>query len=154
MLKLTKSYLIYTTILLSSACSKKPVIFPIVTMALPNNEESTILIRSSGTGKNITAAVDDAERKAFNTLLFYGYPSSVQSRPLIDNKADAIQKNPTYFNDFFDKKTYKNFIVYSNNFMNEQKSQNTYYLVRQLKINLRILRTDLENNGIIRKFGF
>jgi len=138
------------------ACSssKKVASFPIVTVALPNSEEGTILIRSSGQGQTEGNAVDNSETKAFKTLFFYGFPSSVQIRPLIENENEAKRINPIFFEDFFEKKDYKNFIVNSSTYANSQKVGNYYYLNRDIKINLRSLRNHLENKGIIRKFGY
>ena len=143
-------------LLFFSGCSstKKVASLPVVTIALANNEEGIILIRSSGQGENETKAVLNSEIKAFNTLFFYGFTSSVQTRPLIENESEAKRSNSKFFYNFFENEEYRNFIVSSYNYTGVQKTSNYYYLNRDLKINLRSLRTHLENKGIIRKFGY
>jgi len=143
-------------LLFFSACSssKKVASLPVVTIALANSEEGTILIRSSGQGESETKAVLNSEMKAFNTLFFYGFPTSVQTRPMIENESEAKRSNSKFFDDFFENGEYRNFIINSYNYTGVQKTGSYYYLNRDIKINLRSLRSHLENKGIIRKFGF
>ena len=138
------------------SCSKKVVPAPVemMTIALPNQEEGTIVLRSSGQAKNEALAIDDADKKAFRTLLFYGIPSSVQSRPVIENEMQSKQANPAFFKNFFDKKDYNTFVVNSSTYSSVKRSSKSHYVIRELKINLRSLRANLESNGVIRKFGF
>lgn len=138
----------------SCAGNKRVASLPVVTIALPSNEEGTIMIRSSGQGDSENSAVFNSEEKAFNTLFFYGLPSSAQVRPLIENESEIRRSNPQFFNEFFSSGAYKNFIVNSYNYSGVQKTGKTYYLNRDIKINLRSLRSYLENKGIIRKFGY
>lgn len=143
-------------LLLLSACSssKRVASLPVVTIALANSEEGTILIRSSGQGESETKAVLNSEIKAFNTLFFHGFPSSVQTRPMIENESEAKRSNSNFFDDFFENGEYRNFIINSYNYTGVHKTGSYYYLNRDIKINLRSLRTHLENKGIIRKFGY
>lgn len=138
----------------SCTSSKKAATLPVVTIALSNSEEGTILVRSSGQGESEAKAVANSEIKAFNTLLFYGYPSSVQTRPMIENETEAKRLNSKFFSDFFENAEYKSFIINSYNYAGVQKEGKLYYPNRDIKINLRSLRTHLENKGIIRKFGY
>ncbi len=138
----------------SCSTSKKVASIPVVTIALSNSEEGSILIRSSGQGESESKAVLNSETKAFNTLFFYGFPSSVQTRPMIENESEAKRLNSKFFDDFYENGEYRNFIINSYNYTGVQKTGKYYYLNRDIKINLRSLRTHLENKGIIRKFGY
>ena len=80
-------------------------------------------------------------------------------KPKINVDADSIivDENITddeFFDDFFENGEYRNFIINSYNYTGVQKTGSYYYLNRDIKINLRSLRSHLENKGIIRKFGF
>lgn len=141
-------------VMISCSTSKRIASYPIVTIALPNNEEGTIVIRSSGQGDNEFDAVLNAEKKAFNTLFFHGFSSSIQTRAIIENENQVRQTSPKFFDSFFANGTYKEFIVNTSNYTNIQRVGKYYYLNRDLKINLRSLKIYLENNGIIRKFGY
>ena len=148
---------ITSLLLLISLCycsGTKVATYPVETVALPNAEDGTIVIRSSGQGENKPSAVENAEKKAFNTLLFYGYPSSVQTRPMVENESAAKNANSGFFNEFFDNKGYSNFIVSSLDEGSDKRVGKYIYLKRVIKINLRSLRTYLENKGIVRKFGY
>ncbi|HMJ48368.1 MAG TPA: hypothetical protein VK498_13630 [Ferruginibacter sp.] len=154
-----KKLIIYTIIVqgicfISCSNSKKIASFPEITVALPGAGEGTITIRSSGQGETEAKAVSAAEKKAFNTLLFYGLPSSVQTRPMIENEAESKRTNSQFFDDFLENGEYKKFITKSYNYSNVQKVGKYYYLNRDVNINLRSLRAQLENKGLIRKFGY
>jgi hypothetical protein len=86
------------------------------------------------------------EYKAIYHLLFRGFPESNQKTPLISTSEEEIKKqHPEYFRKFFDEKRYKTFVTSSSK--NGDKT-------KRIVINLRALRADLEQNSIIRKFGY
>lgn len=126
-----------------------------VAVATANNiADGTVTVKCSAVGNNETLAMIEAEKKAFRLLLFYGYPSSTpQISPMVEDEAKTLAANPAFFEQFFDKGGYKTFIIRSNN-ASVGTSGLKFYLVRELQINVRSLRPYLEQNNIIRKFGF
>ncbi len=134
--------------------SRKVFTYPKQLVAVGGSENNTITIRSSGIGKTDVEAVSNAESQAFEALLFQGFPGSVQERPMIDNETESKSLYASFYQGFFTNKNYQSFIINSSNYTGIQKQGGNFYVIRELKINLMSLRTELENKGIIRKFGF
>ena len=116
----------------------------------------TISLRCIGYGNNRFAAINDAEQAAIKTLLFRGIPESQQKGALVStNESESLQKNSNYFNELLSRGRYKTFISSS-----IPVSDITHYkgTIKQItvdvKINLYGLRKDLEQNSIIRHFGY
>jgi len=139
-----------------SACKTLVGDFPVVTGALEDENKGYITITTTGTGINSRRAMIDAERQAFKDLFFRGYPTSQQKTPMIGvNEIALTQQNQAYFDQFFGmtelgSNRYRTFIIRSERigkFSNRQQPM-------RVTINLRALRTDLEQNGVIRKFGY
>jgi hypothetical protein len=121
---------------------------------LNKDEVGTITVNSKGFGKNENAAIVTAQTNAFNVILFKGIPGTDLNVPLIENETDAKAKNIEYFNKFFDQGYYQSFLMSSTLSENSIKSKDGVYSSIDLKINYNSLRKDLEQNNIIRKFGF
>ena len=121
---------------------------------LNKDEGGTISLNSKGFGKDVSAAIIDAQVNAFNIVLFKGIPSTDLNVPLIENENDVISKYAEYFADFFGRGFYQNFLMAST--LNEPptKVKNGKSCSVDLKINIKALRIDLEQHNIIRKFGF
>ena len=112
--------------------------------------EGVIIVRSTGTGSNQRTAMIDAEQQAFKDLFFRGYPTSQQKVPMIGVNENALmQQHKAYFDQFFVNR-YRTFLIRSKPVGNFSGKQ----LTMDVTINIRALRTDLEQNGIIRKFGY
>ncbi|SFI51456.1 hypothetical protein [Halpernia frigidisoli] len=93
---------------------------------------------------NISKETPDYE--VFNQLLFRGFPNSNQTMPLISTSEREIEQQfPQYFNLFFKENRYKTFITSST------KNQDGSY---RILVNTKALKLDLEQNSIIRKFGY
>lgn len=121
-----------------------------------NGESQTLSLRSTGFGSTQLKAVEDAEIATMKTLFFRGIPASQQKDALISqNESDALKQNHAYFDDFFDKGRYKTFIISSVPVTNLTKYKGTVQQITvDVKINLYALRKDLEQNNIIRTFGY
>jgi hypothetical protein len=124
--------------------------------AAVSESEGAITVRTTGTGSNYRRALIDGERQAFKDLFFRGYPTSQQKTPMIGvNEIALTQQHKAYFDQFFGMtevggNRYRSFVISSKpvgKFSNKQ-------LTMDVTIHLRALRTDLEQNGIIRKFGY
>jgi hypothetical protein len=116
----------------------------------------TITMRAIGSGKKQQDAIGEAEKNAINVLLFRGLPESEQKSALIgSNESEEIEKHKEYFDQFYAQKRYKTFIMSSipvGDFAKQNGGAKSQTL--DVKVNLIALRTDLEQNNIIRKFGF
>lgn len=118
--------------------------------------DGTITARVIGYGSNIEKAKAEAELKAIEIILFRGLPESTQKTGLLEKgEFEAKHKNSTYFQNFYGKKGYKNFIMSSiptSALIKNKGGQKS--LGVDIKINVTALRIDLEQNQFIRKFGF
>lgn len=121
---------------------------------LNKDEEGTINLNSMGFGKDENAAIIDAQINAFNTILFKGIPSTDLSVPLIENENDAKSKHNEYFTKLFGQGFYQTFLMTSTLHEAPAKVKGGKLCSVDLKINFKALRIDLEQNNIIRKFGF
>jgi len=98
----------------------------------------------------------DGERQAFKDLFFRGYPTSQQKTPMIGvNESALTQQHKAYFDRFFGMtelgdNRYRSFVISSKPIGKFSDNQ----LTMDVTIHLRALRVDLEQNGIIRRFGY
>jgi hypothetical protein len=113
-----------------------------------------IAVKSIGYGKNHMNAVCNAEKNALKVLLFRGLPGTELNIPLIENENDAKSKHKDYFKKFFDQGNYKTFVMSSTESSNLIALKGTKKITVDVKINYNSLRKDLEQNQIIRKFGY
>ncbi len=111
-----------------------------------NTISNTQIIESTENAVIIDVNAKNPEYIAIHQLLFRGFPNSSQTIPLINTSETETQKKfPTYFKDFFQGNRYKSFITSST-----KNSNGSHRIV----INLKAIRLDLEQNSIIRKFGY
>lgn len=145
---------------LINSCSYKTLptteTFPATEVNFLSGKEGTITLRSVGTGINIEDAINSAEKNAINVLLFRGIPGSEQKTALIGiNETEEINIHKEYFTRLYGEDRYKTFVMSSipSTELIKYKAGKKSITV-DIKINLVALRTDLEQNKIIRKFGF
>ncbi|AYO57601.1 hypothetical protein CO230_05375 [Chryseobacterium sp. 6424] len=104
------------------------------------------VIESNSTSITLDVNSGNPEYAAIYQLLFRGFPESNQTYPLISTAEDEIQKQyPAYFKDFFQKQQYKTFVTVAS-----KNEDGSYRIV----LNTKALKSDLEQNSIIRKFGY
>ncbi|RZJ36604.1 MAG: hypothetical protein EOO51_00365 [Flavobacterium sp.] len=117
--------------------------------------DGTITMRAIGTGSNEQKAIILAEQNAINVLLFRGLPESEQKEALIGySEAEAKENNKQYFEKLYSQR-YKLFIMSSVPVTAFAKQKGgVKSITMDVKVNLIALRKDLEQNNIIRKFGF
>jgi hypothetical protein len=121
-----------------------------------SGDNRTVSLRAVGYGNNEENAIADAEHNAFHVLLFRGLPGSEQNMALIGtNEITIKEKNKEYFNVFFVDKRYKSFVMTSSPSSDLLKLKGgTKSIMVDIKINLIALHKDLEDQGIVRKFGY
>lgn len=146
-------YLIIANLGLHS-CSPKLQPYSSEVNFLYKEAQGTIAVKSTGYGKNQTDAVMDAQKNAFKVILFKGLPGTELNVPLIENENDAKSKHADYFKKFFDEGNYKTLMMSSTESSNLIKMKGTKKITVDVKINYNSLRKDLEQNQLIRKFGF
>lgn len=144
--------MIFVTI--ANSCSYKTL--PTAEVNYLSGKDGTITMRAIGIGVNTEDAIYDAEKNAMNVLLFRGLPESEQKLALIGtNEVEEKNKHKDYFNKFYSEKRYKTFIMSSiptSDLIKHKGGKKS--IATDIKINLVALRKDLEQNNIIRKFGF
>jgi hypothetical protein len=116
--------------------------------------QGTIGVKSLGYGKNQQEAVLDAQKNAFRVILFKGIPGTELNIPLLENENDAKSKHSDYLKRFFDEGNYKTFMMSSTESSNLINMKGTKKIAVDVKINYNSLRKDLEQNQLIRKFGY
>lgn len=121
---------------------------------LYKDAEGSIAVKSVGYGTNRENAVIDAQKNAFKILLFRGIPGTDLNVPLIDNENEAKLKNTNYFKNFFEEGNYKTFMMSSTESSNLVKVNGVKKIVIDIKINYNSLRKNLEQNQLVRKFGY
>lgn len=136
------------------SCSPKLQSYSAEVNFLYKEAQGTIAVKSTGYGKNQTDAVLDAQKNAFNVLLFKGLPGTELNVPLIENENEAKSKHAAYFKKFFDEMNFKTFMMSSTESSNLIKMKGTKKIIVDVKINYNSLRKDLEQNQLIRKFGY
>lgn len=119
-----------------------------------NVTEDAISMRCVGYGKKAVTASMDAELSAIKTLLFVGVQNTKYSVPLVREDKTVIENKFRSFFEVFYNKEYQNYIessVIVTPFGKNKLKQKCITLDVCIRVNQ--LRTYLENNGIIRKFG-
>ena len=120
-----------------------------------SGNDGTITMRAIGVGNNESEAITDAIYNAYDVLLFRGLPESEQKNALVGtNENEERGKQKDYFDGFY-KGRYKTFVmstIPSSNLIKYKGGKKS--MAVDVKINSLALRKDLEQNGIIRKFGY
>ena len=113
-----------------------------------------LIMTTYGNGKNTTEANTDAIKDGMWVILFRGLPGSSQARPLIppDQFTEFDAENHPYFNEFWADR-YNSFLIGSSHIRTDKTKDAGFVSVVEIIINMDALRRDLEQNGIIRKFG-
>jgi hypothetical protein len=135
-------------------CSQKIQPYSPEVNFLYKETQGTIAVKSTGYGKNRTEAVVDAQKNALRTIMFYGIPGTELNIPLIENVNEAKSKKSKYLNDFFENDNYANFIMSFVESSDLTKVKGGKKITVDVKINFSALRKDLEQNQVIRKFGY
>ena len=149
------NFYIMIIILTIFGCSPKVVNYETSEVNFISKETNgTITLKSLGYGNNLETAVANAQIKCFDVLLFKGIPGTELNVPLIENEIVAKQNNSNYFKKFYEQNYYKSFIMSSTESSNLIDLKTGKKIFVDIKINFNSLRKDLEQNNIIRKFGF
>lgn len=111
-----------------------------------NHASDIQVIDSNESSMTLNITDQKPEYAAVYHLLFRGIPNSNQTTPLISTSEDAAEKQfPEYFKKLFNENRYKTFVTSSSKIGNGSQ---------RVVVNTKALRLDLEQNSIIRKFGY
>ena len=120
-----------------------------------SEQNGTITVRTEGTDKKVNNAISDAEKYVFYIVFYRGIPGSSLKTGLIDiPETEAEQKYMEYFDAFY-KSRYQTFItttVFNGAPIKGKHKQKSVF--HDVTINIDALKKDLEQNNVIRKFGF
>lgn len=120
---------------------------------LASPEPGTVIVSAAGYGPSKEAAIQNAESNAFNSLLFRGIPGSQQQLPMIADEAAARKVHSTYLDKLLGG-GYKAFMLLSTPQSAFAAAHNgRKNITQQVKINVDALRRDMEQHGVVRKFG-
>lgn len=136
------------------SCKSVPYSYSAEVSFVAKEEQGTITIRSNGFGKNEKEAIKDAQKNAFNVLLFKGLPGTELNVPLVSNEYEAKNSYKNYFDNLLEKGGLFRYLMVNSTESLPAKVKGGYSTSLVLKINYNSLRKDLEQNGIIRKFGY
>lgn len=148
--------ILITAIVGLHSCSPKlqPQGYSATVEFLYKEDAGTIAVKSSGYGKKKENAIGDAQRNAFNVILFKGIPGTDLNVPLVENESEAKSKHGDYFKKLLDQGDYNKYMMSSAFNSEPAKVKGGVWVSLDIKINYNSLRKDLEQNQIIRKFGF
>ncbi len=120
-------------------------------------ENGTMMVKVIGYGKKKEAAINQGEKTIFEVLMYRGLPGSPQTQPLIpfDKQSKVKQDHKKYLEEFFDG-NYKTFIMSTNAVTELVKVPKIKYkkITLEVKVNYAALRKELEEQKLVRKFGF
>ena len=153
-MKNTTSQLLLLLALLAAFAACKT--FPSAEVAYVSvaNQGDLLKMTAVGYGATKREVVADAERRAFETLLFKGLVGSPVQYPMVTDP-NARQAQKAYFTKLLDDKGYRNHLASvspSGKPRYDKRSRRRLASVT-LDINLFTLRRDLEQHNITRTFG-
>lgn len=128
--------------------SRSEVIF------LKESTSQLVYVTSVGYGKNREDAISNAQKNAVHVILFIGIPQSSAKNPLVVNENVSRSNNSSYFENLLNGSRYKIFIAESAESSNLINMKGSYKIYMNLTINRAALQNDLEQNSVIRKFGY
>lgn len=101
----------------------------------------------------LAATTQEAARISFETILYRGIPGSEVNTPLIADEAAARQRFASYWQMFYGGGRYRTFVTSIAQVPHGPGGRRGCEFVK-LKINHVALRQELEQQGIIRRFGY
>lgn len=113
---------------------------------------SVITLKSTARASDMSSAVYFAERNAMENLFFKGIPDCNLRTPLVENETAFMSKYAKQYDQFMNA-DYVKYIVKSSTISNNTQ-KGVSAIIQSVTIDLSALRRDLENKGLIRKFGF
>jgi hypothetical protein len=118
------------------------------------HDSFTYSFSGQGYSEKLIDCQTEAEKNIFEVILFRGISGTDLQNPLVENEQVSKENNKEFYKNFFDNKNYRNFISSTVELTaNPKPSKGGYTCTVNFTVNLNSLKTNLEQNGIIRKFG-
>jgi hypothetical protein len=149
-----KNLIIYVLLILCFSQCNRRVTQPSLITALPASDEHTAIIRAAGYGKNLYDISLDAEQRAFRAILFTGLPGGINQKPMVSDDRKTESKNTSFYNEFFQQKRYQDYVISNTPASEMIRVKGDKRMMCDISINLAGLRSYLEKNQVIRKFGY
>ena len=125
---------------------------------LKNGGRDELNLQATGYGRDEKAAMLDAFKRAVDAVLYRGFTDSGSpvKDPLIRDKDQAMSQHKDFFHKLYEERMLNEVILsYNQKELNRIKNDrpDKWEATYDVKVNLRLLRSRLEDAGIIRKFG-
>ncbi len=117
-----------------------------------SHERSIIKVQSSSKAANDDAAVNFAERQAFENILYKGIPNSNQEVALIGSETKAWADNKLVMKSLITDRGYLQYII-SSKTVDLVRENGVSFVKQNVEIDLAALRKYLERESVIKKFG-
>ena len=121
-----------------------------------NPQPGVVTLNAIGYGATPAEAERNTYESAFTAILFRGVPAFAALRlPMIENETTARKDKAAFFRGFFSQ-GYQQFIKQHGSSTRAGRADQSDQVImqRSISINYEALRRHLENEGIIRKFGY
>ncbi|PWL38105.1 hypothetical protein DKG77_07375 [Flagellimonas aquimarina] len=119
---------------------------------ISNDRLESLTVSSFDIGENQEEAIFNAKRLAFQNLFFRGISNSPFNKPLIGiNEHVEYKKHKDYLNSFYNSRMGTFITNYTQSVSKVKRGKRSARI--DMTINMLALRKDLEENGIIKKFG-
>ncbi len=138
------------TLLLLLACFKGQAQVEFVA-----EQNGTITVSTVGAAKKIDNAISEAEKYVFYHVFYRGIPGSTLKKGLMDiTESEAEVNYKDYFDNFY-RSRYQTFITTTRQNGGVEKGKKRKKIISfNVTVNVDALRRDLEDNQVIRKFGY
>jgi hypothetical protein len=138
-------------------CTKKSYPETAELTFITSPSDGLVEISAIGYGSSSKDAELDTYTTAFNNILFKGIPDFGALRiPLIDNEMQSKSSHSDFYKRFFERRDYMRFVTNQGSVQALGKSddKNMRKAQKNITINYDALRKHLEQEGVIRKFGY
>lgn len=153
----TITYLLLVGLVCVSSCAKKiyPETAEVNFISAPQSGVATF--SAVGYGNDKVEAELDSYTTLFNNVLFKGIPAfGGLNLPMVENEQASRSTHQSFYKKFFNERGYMRFISSQGGVEKMGKSDDTKTtkVKKTMTLNYDLLRRHLEDEGIIRKFGY
>jgi hypothetical protein len=153
----TITYLLLVGLVCASGCAKKmyPETAEVNFISAPQSGVATL--SAIGYGSDQKEAELDTYTTVFNNVLFKGIPAfGGLNLPMVENEQASRSAHQSFYKKFFDERGYMRFISSQGGVekMGKSDDKQKTKVKKTMTLNYDLLRRYLEDEGIIRKFGY
>jgi hypothetical protein len=153
----TITFLLLVSLVCVSSCAKKiyPETAEVNFISAPQSGVATF--SAIGYGSNQKEAELDTYTTVFNNVLFKGIPAyGGLSLPMVENERESRSTHQSFYKRFFDERGYMRFISSQGSVekMGKSDDKQKTKVKKTMTLNYDLLRRYLEDEGIVRRFGY